>query len=141
MDSQRHVLVLGPLPMQDQPLHKKDEATKVPSRLEKPTPAPQADSPLGVVQAYYADVNRHDVEAAQGKWKTPPSRLQDMVQRIEWFRIDDIQLVDVDDSAAHVTVVVTGKRRDQAPERWGGTIALEKRAGVWQIVTMPLTKQ
>jgi len=94
-----------------------------------------------VVQAYYADVNRHDVEAARGKWKMPPTRLQDMVQLIEWFRVEDIQLVDVDTSAAHVTVVVTGKRRDQQPERWGGTIALEKHAGVWKIVTMPLTKQ
>jgi hypothetical protein len=70
-----------------------------------------------------------------------PTRLQDMAQFIEWFRIEDIQLIDVDASAAHVAVVVTGKRRDQRPERWGGTIDLEKRAGVWKIVTMPLTKQ
>jgi hypothetical protein len=60
---------------------------------------------------------------------------------IEWFRIDDIQLIEVDASAAHVAVVVTGKRRNQSPERWGGTITLEKRAGMWKIVTMPLTKQ
>jgi len=113
----------APLPLTQQPL------------------VPKADSPLDIVEAYYVDLNRHDLDAARGKWKTPPSRLQDMAQLIEWFRIEDIQLVDVDASAAHVAVVVTGKRRDQRPERWGGTIDLEKRAGVWKIVTMPLTKQ
>jgi hypothetical protein len=140
MDSKRQMLVLGPVPRRDEPLPK-EVATKLPSRLERSTSAPQADSPLGVVQAYYADVNRHDVEAARGKWKTAPSRLQDVVQRIEWFRIEDIQLVDVEASTAYVAVVVTGKRQNQQPERWGGTITLEKRAGVWKIVTMPLTKQ
>jgi hypothetical protein len=64
-----------------------------------------------------------------------------MIQQTEWFRIEYIQLIDIDASAAYVAVVVTGKRRDQSPERWGGTVALEKRADVWKIITMPLIKQ
>jgi hypothetical protein len=117
-------------------------ATVLPLRpMGQTTPALQTDSPLSVVQAYYVDLNRQDINAARSKWETPPSRLQDMVQQTEWFRLENIQLVEVAASTAHVAVVVTSKRRDQPPEGWRGTITLEKRAGVWKIVTMPLTRQ
>jgi hypothetical protein len=105
MDSHRQMLVLGPPSIRNESLPTKEKAAKAPPQLAQPTLAHQADSPLGVVQAYYADINRYDVDAARGKWKTPPSRLHDMVQQTEWFRTEDMQLLDVDASTAHVAVV------------------------------------
>jgi hypothetical protein len=94
-----------------------------------------------VVHQYYADLNRHDVEAARGKWKTPPPRLQDMVQQVDWYRVENITLIKEEPSAAQVEVVVIGKRLNQQPEQWHGTIALAQLAGTWKLVKMNLTKQ
>lgn len=104
-------------------------------------PPPDVTSPTEVVRQYYADLTRHDVEAARGKWKTPPPRLQDMVQQVDWYRVEDIRLLQGETSAAQVEIVVTGKRLNQHPERWGGTVDVEKMTDAWKIVTMHLTKQ
>jgi len=102
--------------------------------------AAEVESPEGVVRQYYTALNRRDVEAARRQWKTPPSRLQDMVQQVEWYRVEDSTLLQEDASAAQVKVTVTGKRLNQQPEQWSGTVKLEKIAGAWKIVTMPLTQ-
>jgi hypothetical protein len=113
----------------------------IPSRREPPPLAPEAEAPDGVVRQYYADLQRHDVEAARGKWQTPPPRLQDLVQQVDWYRIDDMKLLRSAPSAAQVEIVVAGKRFNQEPEQWGGTIELARIAGAWKIAKMTLTKQ
>jgi hypothetical protein len=94
-----------------------------------------------VVRQYYAALNRRDVEAARRTWKTPPPRLQDMIQQVDWYRMEDIRLLQGDTSAAQVEVSVIGKRRNQQPERWSGTVELEKISGEWKIAQMRLTRQ
>ena len=89
-----------------------------------------------VVRQYYADLNGHDGEAARDKWQTPPSRLQDMVQQVDWFEIEDITLLQRTTATAQVAVAVIGKRLRKQPERWSGIIDLEMSAGGWKIVRM-----
>jgi tetratricopeptide (TPR) repeat protein len=102
-------------------------------------PTRETEAPAVVVRQYYADLNRHDGEAAQGKWHTPPPRLQDMVQQVDWFRIEDISLIQSTTATAQVAVTVIGKRLRQQPERWSGAIDLDNSVGVWKIVRMRVT--
>lgn len=106
-----------------------------------PPPLPDVTSPTEVVRQYYADLTRHDVEAAKGKWKTPPPRLQDMLQQVDWYRVDDLTLLRSEATTGQVQVLVTGKRLNQEPEQWSGTIDVAQSAGAWKIVKMNLAKQ
>jgi hypothetical protein len=114
--------------------------SKTPPRAAQLPPATETELPDGVVRQYYAALNRHDVEGARGKWKTPPSRLQAVVQQVDWYRIEDMKLLRSEPSTAQVEVVITAKRLNQQPAQWRGTIELEKMAGLWKIATTHLTK-
>lgn len=72
-----------------------------------------------------------------GKWKDPNrEKLLNMIKRIEWFKTQDVRLVQSDTYSAQVVIDVIGKNFNEKPKNWVGVIALEKVNNKWQIASM-----
>jgi hypothetical protein len=50
-----------------------------------------AQSPLGVIRAYYEALQRRDVPAILTAWSQPPARLGEKLQRVESVEIHDLK--------------------------------------------------
>jgi hypothetical protein len=72
--------------------------------------AAKDDSPVDLVRSYFGDVNRHDVVSAIEKWKDPNrTRLASMMNRVEWFRVNNLELRTDGLYSAQVGIEITGK--------------------------------
>src|SRR5262249_38595871 len=97
------------------------------------------DAPMHFLHAYYADVNRHDADAAIQKWKNPPPNLRNLVGYTEWIKIVDATVKEANANIATVDVRVLGKEVNKTKQRtWAGTITIENTGGAWKIAEMKL---
>ncbi len=100
-----------------------------------------SETPVEVIRAYYAALNRHDVRAARTYWRTPPSRLQQMMQQATWYRLEEATEGTQEGAAASVNVRVAVKLMRADVEYWGGLIRLEQQPDGWRIAQMQVTKR
>jgi limonene-1,2-epoxide hydrolase/Tfp pilus assembly protein PilX len=103
------------------------------------------NAPVNVVKRYFNALNRADVNGAIAKWMPLSSnkkkhRLRGIIENIQWFKINKAELIILDDETSKVFVDVTGKQKRRSPERWTGSIKLEKHDGEWKISELNLTK-
>lgn len=108
-----------------------------PQRGTSGPPSLPVDSPVDVIRSYYADLDRRDGGSAVGKWKDPNrEKLLNLIKRIEWFKTQDVRLVQSDTYSAQVAIDVIGKNFNEKPKNWVGVITLEKVNNKWQIASM-----
>ena len=98
-------------------------------------------SPTRVIHSYYESLNRRDVDSVVKIWKNPPNNLRELVNPVEWFKVNESVLRHSNSYSAQVEVKVMGKISGRTPERWGGLVELEKNYGEWKIVKMNLKKE
>jgi serine/threonine protein kinase len=92
-------------------------------------------APMNLVRGYYEDLNNNDKYSAIPKWiKRPTKATISGMTGNEFFRVNEIQLIDLYGNNASVSVDVTGKKRRRKAENWRLTVELKKVYGEWKIV-------
>ena len=121
--------------MLDEERRRIEEEKKAANDAEKPR---QSGRAVDLVVSYYADLNRRDADSAINKWIPPRSSLRRTITNLEWFKVNDAQEKQSTDNTAKVSVDVTGRSRNENPQRWVGSIDLVKSNGEWKISQMNL---
>ena len=96
----------------------------------------QPNSPLGVICAYYKDINvPRNLESARRRWQRFPARIEEYVSNSEWYHIDSLS-GDTNPSgdATQVRFQVTSKSKDKGAETYSGYYLVKKQGnGEWKI--------
>ncbi len=97
---------------------------------------------VNVVHSYYEALNRNDADSALSKriGVKKPQKVRNLIRYIDWFRINKVSLNSFSSNYATVSIDVTGKQKTRRPERWVGTIDLEKVGGEWKITKLKLSR-
>jgi hypothetical protein len=98
-------------------------------------------SPTNAIRSYYESLSKRDVDSVVKRWKNPPNNIRELVNPVEWFKVNESVLRHSDSYSAQVEVKVMGKISGRTPERWSGLVELEKNYGEWKIVKMNLKKE
>ena len=102
------------------------------------------NAPVNIVQQYFNALDKAYINDAIDKWMPLSSgkerRLRGIIKDVQWFRINEAKLINLDYDTSKVFVDVTGKQKQRSKERWTGSIKLEKLRGEWKISEMNLAK-
>jgi hypothetical protein len=101
----------------------------------------QNEKVKNVIYNYYAALGKADLETALSIRINPPKNFEADVKNNEYFRVNEINIFEIDINKAKVWVNVTGKNKDENIERpWQGFVLLETYQGEWRIIKVQRNK-
>lgn len=98
---------------------------------------------VNFVRSYYAALDKRDVETALAKWENPPSKLTKMIENIEYFKVNEAKISNLETNTASVWIDVVGRIVGESTEqRWQGLVLLKTNPnGEWRIDKLKLFKK
>jgi serine/threonine protein kinase len=91
-------------------------------------------SPLIVVEAYFNNINKNDVDSVIRQWQKPnEERLRSFIAKNDWCKKPEVELTKFNSSYAEVSVDVTCKDKGDTPKKWRLTVKLKRVMEKWKI--------
>jgi hypothetical protein len=115
-----------------------------PPQAVKASPSPR-QTPIEFVRAYYADINRGDVESVIRKWQSPnEALLRKLIEDIRWVKVNINNIASTTRQGSdfvEVSIEVNGLQKSKrTQQKWAGSLLLEPVAGEWKISEMQLSE-